>query len=207
MRAGDIVERGQLVARVAQPKLMDDLNHLESNFAVISTCSGRVLEIEAQVGTPVSAGDSIIMMEPTGEGVQYLMAVLYMDSGDGKKIAPGMEVQITPATVKAEEWGYVLAIVTRVSVFPVTPKEMLHNLRNQKLVDDFASKTAPIEVYANLIRDPNTKSKYKWSSSKGPPVQIDTGTVCRAKVVVYRQPPITLVMPLLKKYLLGAGHD
>jgi HlyD family secretion protein len=181
--------------------------NLELNSRVMSPYSGKVLEIDAQEGTPVSSGDSIVMVELTGEAIQDLTAVLYIDSGNGKKVEPGMEVQITPSTVKAEEWGCMLGIVTRVSEFPVTAKAMLRNLRNQKLVDNFSSKSAQIEIYADLIPDPNTKSKYKWSSPKGPPVRIETGTMCSAKVVVYKQPPITLVIPLLKKYILGAGQD
>ena len=173
----------------------------------MSPYSGKVLEIDAQEGTPVSSGDSIVMVELTGEAIQDLTAVLYIDSGNGKKVAPGMGVQITPSTVKAEEWGCMLGIVTRVSEFPVTAKAMLRNLQNQKLVDNFSSKSAQIEIYADLIPDPNTTSKYKWSSPKGPPVRIETGTICSAKVVVYKQPPITLVIPLLKKYILGAGQD
>lgn len=180
---------------------------LELNTRVLSPYSGKVLELVAQEGTLINAGDSMVMVELTGGAIQDLVAVLYIDSHDGKRVAPGMDVQITPSTVKAEEWGCMLGIVTRVSEFPVTPKGMLRNLRNQKLVDNFGSKSAQIELYADLIPNPNTVSKYKWSSPKGPPVRIETGTICNAKVSVNRQPPITLVIPLLKKYILGIGQD
>lgn len=181
-------------------------SNLELTSRVISPYSGKVLEIVAQEGTPVTNGDSIVMLELTG-AVQDLVAVLYIDSRDGKRVEPGMGVEITPSTVKAEEWGCMLGIVTRVSDFPATPKRMLRNIRNQKLVDSFSSKSAQIEIYANPIPSPDTRSKYKWSSPKGPPVQIETGTICSAKVVVYQQPPITLAIPLLKKYILGVGQD
>lgn len=181
--------------------------NLEINARVLSPYSGRVLEIVAQEGTPVSNGDGIVTIELAGREIQDLTAVLYIDSRDGKRVAPGMEVQITPSTVKAEEWGCMLGIVTHVSEFPATPKRMLRNLRNQKLVENFSNKTAQIELYADLIPDPKTESKYKWSSPKGPPVRIETGTICNAKVVVFHQPPISLVIPLMKKYILGIGQD
>ena len=176
---------------------------LDLNSRVMSPNSGKVLEIDAQEGTPVKNGDCIAKMELTGAAIQDLTAVLYVDSENGKKVAPGLEVQITPSTVKAEEWGCMLGIVTRVSEFPVSATAMLRVLRNQKLVDDFSSKGGQIEIEADLIPDPNATSKYKWSSPKGPPIRIVTGTMCSAKVVVNKQPPIELVIPLLKKYILG----
>ena len=50
----------------------------------------------------------------TGKAVKGLEAIVYIPSVHGKKIRPGMEVQIAPSTVKKEEFGYLLGTVTYV---------------------------------------------------------------------------------------------
>ena len=45
----------------------------------------------------------------------------------------------------------------------------------------------------------HTISGYKWSSSDGPPFQIESNTPCVAKITVNKKRPISLVMPFLKK--------
>jgi HlyD family secretion protein len=66
---------------------------------------------------------------------------------------------------------------------------------------------APIRVVVSLERDLSTPTGYKWSSRRGPEIQIDSNTICSAKVSVKEQAPITLVIPVLKKFLLGTGAD
>jgi len=55
----------------------------------------------------------------------------------------------------------------------------------------------------SLKIDKNTVSGYQWTSAQGPPYKITNGTLCKATVVVKKQPPVTLVVPFLKKWLLG----
>ena len=83
---------------------------------------------------------------------------------------------------------------------------MMRSLQNEGLVKALSMGAAPIEVHADLIPDPRTISGYKWSSSKGPQMEIHTGTLCTATVTVSEQPPYNLVVPLFKKYLLGIGE-
>ena len=80
-------------------------------------------------------------------------------------------------------------------------------LQNQKMVEDLSKKGPPIEVRVALVPDATTFDWYKWTSSKGPPVPIRPGTLCTGSAIVRRQPPIQLVIPLMKKYILGIGPD
>jgi HlyD family secretion protein len=47
----------------------------------------------------------------------------------------------------------------------------------------------------------DTPSGFKWSSENGPPFKVRTGTLGIAEIVVFRQAPITLVIPFLRKSL------
>jgi len=42
---------------------------------------------------------------------------------------------------------------------------------------------------------------FRWSSGQGPPIEIDSGTLCTAQVTVKVQRPISLVLPILRGQL------
>jgi HlyD family secretion protein len=75
---------------------------------------------------------------------------------------------------------------------------MLGVLENQALVQEFSQGGAPIEVIAALIPNQNTISGFTWSSAKGPPVQITSGTLCDAWITLTNQRPISFVLPMFR---------
>jgi HlyD family secretion protein len=180
-------------------------NEYETSSRIISPYYGRVLEITAAVGELIDRGHQILILEQVGKDVKPLEAVFYIPAMDGKKVYPGMTAQISPFNVKREEYGFMLGMVTNVSEFPSTPQGMKKVLNNESLIKVLSQGAAPIEIYADLVPDPRTVSQYKWSSPKGPQTEIHSGTMCYVSITVREQAPITLVIPLLKRYLLGVG--
>ena len=180
---------------------------LETTSRVISPYSGRVLEISVEEDKFITRGKKILTLELIGKDIKDLEGVIYVSPIDGKKIKSGMKVEVAPSNVKQEEYGFMLGIVTRVSEFPATPQGMIRILQNENLVNALSGGGAPIEVRVTLIPSSKTFSGYKWSSKNGPPIKIHSGTLCFSSIIVREQPPITLVLPLLKKYLLGIGAD
>jgi len=164
---------------------------------VRSDFSGRVLETPVRVGDQLAAGDRILTLEPLQP---QLRAVVYIPAGSGgKKVEPGMKIQVSPATVKRDEFGYIFGQVSWVSPYPATRESMLSILGNEALVKQFSKTMPPIVVHATLLTDPKTPSGLKWSSRQGPPFRITTGTIVSAEVVVREQRPISLVIPYMKK--------
>ena len=135
---------------------------------------------------------------------QILEATVYMPPDRGKNIRPGMEVRVEPTTIKREEYGAIVGRVLTVSDFPVTPQGMLADLHNDALVKRFSQDGAPYAAKVMLERDPSTASGYRWTSGKGPPILLSSGTLTRAEVTTREQPPIDLVIPLMKR-LSGIG--
>jgi HlyD family secretion protein len=185
-------------------RLQDELNQASK---VESPYTGRILEVSVDEGTVVNRGTTLMNIELMGKEIKNLEAVLYFPPREGKKIRLGMQVQVAPSTVKQEKYGFVKGMVTHVSEFPSTFQGMMRTLQNQELVSKLSMGGAPIEVRADLIPDPGTPSGYKWSSSKGPPMAINTGTLCFSTVTTAEQPPISLVIPLFKKHVLGIGEE
>ncbi|HEY9425672.1 MAG TPA: NHLP bacteriocin system secretion protein [Gemmatimonadaceae bacterium] len=186
---------------------MEDAEHevarLERELAerseVTTPYTGRVLELMTEQGDMVASGEPILSLDLTGRSVKKLMAVLYVPSIEGKRIRPGMRVRIAPSTVKQEEYGMMLGRVTYVSDFPATSKGMARVLKNDQLVNVLSGSGAPYEVHADLTVAPETASRYKWSSSDGPPLTIQSGTLATASIDVRAERPIGMVIPLFRK--------
>ncbi|MFX4263277.1 NHLP bacteriocin system secretion protein [Pelotomaculum propionicicum] len=178
-------------------KLQDELN-LKS--AVVSRVDGRVLEVQARKGDMTSPGANLVSLERMGNTVK-LEVILYVKAEDGKNITPGMEAQISPSTVKKEEYGFMLGRVVSVSEYPATAQGMMISLGSKELVSKLSGEGAPLEVRIDVITDESTVSGYKWSSSKGPPLTINSGTLCAGTVTVREMRPIRMVIPMVKKAL------
>jgi HlyD family secretion protein len=80
---------------------------------------------------------------------------------------------------------------------------MMNTLRNDTLVKELEGKVTPIKIYAGLVPAPDTVSGFKWSSPRGKNVSVTEGTRCTAMFIVQEQQPISLVIPLFKKYFYG----
>jgi len=201
----ELVQSQQLINK-QQRKLDALMNSLELKSRVLSPFTGRVIEIKAEPGKLISSGESILTLELIGESTNDLEVVVYVAPTEGKKVNHGMKAQISPSIVKQEEYGYILGMVTHVAEFPSTIKGMMRVLQNNSLVQTLSSKGAPIEIYVDLIPDSETKSGFKWSSPKGDTVTVQSGTLCNVTFTISEKAPISLVIPLFKKYLLGIGN-
>ncbi|MEX1312223.1 MAG: NHLP bacteriocin system secretion protein [Candidatus Sulfomarinibacteraceae bacterium] len=171
-------------------------NELESTSKVVSPFSGRIVEVSIEAGDVVGAGSRLMTLESEDAPIT---AMIYIPAAEGKKVRPGMEVYVSPTTVRAEEYGFMLGTVESASDYPVTPEGLRRVLRNQQLIQELTGKSAPIEVRVKLIPDPSTPSGFKWSSSEGPPMKIFSGTICSGNVTVETKKPISYVLPLMRK--------
>ena len=196
-------EHEQQAAGTQLLQARQELARLESDLSLQSTVttaySGRVLEVMVEQGGIVNPGAPLLTVSLAGKAVADLEAVAYVPSIHGKKIRPGMDIQIAPSTVKPEEFGYLVGRVTYVSDFPATPQGMQRVLKNQTLVQTLSGSDAPYEVHADLLPDPASVSQYRWTSSQGPPTRIQSGTLATAAIVVNRRRPIYMVIPQLRR--------
>jgi HlyD family secretion protein len=182
-------------------RAVDDLTReLATKTELVSPCAGRVLEIMAEPGMVVGGGEAVLTLDPGGRSSAALEAIVFVPSLYGKQIRVGMPVLLAPSTVKQEEYGMMVARVTSVSDFPTTVKGMQRIVKNDKLVSSLSGNDAPYEVHAALDVDPATASGYRWSSSKGPPQRIESGSLAVANIAVTYRRPIELVIPFVREH-------
>lgn len=203
----DLRNRHAEEVRVGQAKLDQQLRtvaelerDMRSESEIVAQQTGRILELLTEQGAVVAKGEPILTLDLMGRTVKDLEAVIYVPSVQGKQIKVGMPALIAPTTVKQEEYGMMLARVTYVSDFPATARGMRRVLKNDKLVQGLSGNDAPYEVHADLLIDASTVSKYRWSSSSGPPLKIQSGTLATAQISVASRRPIEMVIPLFRHY-------
>lgn len=190
---GDVIQEGQVIAGLIQagPNEASQFRYVSSPHA------GRVVEITLDEGRFVREGTRLLTLEQLDARLE---AIVYIPLGEGKRVRPGMGVEIAPSTVRPEEYGFMLGIVRRVSPFPVTLDGMTRVLGAEDLARQFSQAGQPYEIAVDLLPDPNSYSGYRWSSP-GPDLSIESGTSCSAKIIVEQQRPISLVIPLVKRKL------
>ena len=169
---------------------------LEIAENVVSPYAGEVLELKVSPGATVAAGDPVLSIQPD---VQDLQILIYLPASQAKNVKPGMDVEISPSTVKPEEFGFIRGKVTYVSDFPDTPAELMRNFENEVLVRALTNDGPVTEVHVEMQKNPKTASGYQWSSARGPTLILSSGTLCTAEIVTRWQQPITLVLPSLRR--------
>jgi HlyD family secretion protein len=200
----------------AQHQLEYLSNLFTLNSEVHSPCRGEILEVMVNRGDLISASTPVLSLQGT---TNELIARLFLSSADGKRLSSSVqrsrgrfayrsdtartasgqsEALVAPVSVRKEEFGLMRGTVVEVSEYPVTPQGMLRILQNPTLVAEFTQAGAPIEVTVRLFRT-NSESSYVWTSGKGPPTKITSGTLCDATITIARRAPISLVLPILSK--------
>jgi HlyD family secretion protein len=171
---------------------------LEVEGNVVSPYSGEVIELRVAPGSAVTAGLPMLSIQPE---VDQLDVPVYVPSAMAKQVRAGLEVQISPSTVRREEYGYLRGEVTSVADYPATPAALMRNFQNEPLVAALTSGGPVTELRVRLLADPATASGYRWSSPLGPHMKLSSGTFVSAQIVTRRQKPINLVLPSVKEML------
>lgn len=178
---------------------------------VTSPYDGVVAELKVNEGELVERGGALMTLIPANApGVDSktpgrrgppipLIATLYVAPTEGKRVRPGMQVEVLPSTAKREEFGFIVGKVLSVSEVPSTQEGMNRALKNKQMVSTLAAAGAPFEVRAELEIDPATPSGFKWSSSHGPDSTLSGGSPCKAEIVARSETILELLIPALKR--------
>jgi HlyD family secretion protein len=171
---------------------------LELAGKVVSPYNGEVIELQVVPGSTVSAGVPLLSLQPD---LDQLEVLVYVPSAKAKEIRAGMDAQVSPTTVRREEYGFLRAKVVSVADYPATPAALMRNFQNETLVKSLLGEGPITELLVSLQPDPKSSSKFLWSSPLGPPVTLSSGTLCNAQIITRQQRPVSLVIPYFKEKL------
>jgi HlyD family secretion protein len=170
----------------------------KGNSSIVSQHTGRVLELTASAGQVVTPGSRLGTIQAQ-EDKAKIVSISFFPVAEGKKIREGMEVQVTPTTVKREEFGGIKGKVVKVSSFPITKEGAASLVGNPEIIQSIIAQGPHIQVTTELEVDPKTISGYKWSSSKGPDLKVSPGTITASRVTIEERAPISFVFPIFKE--------
>jgi HlyD family secretion protein len=208
-----------------ETRLELDRHKLARMSHVVSHVRGQVTQVLSARDELVHEGSPVVLLHASketrgtdGDGPPY-ESIVFVPAGEGKKIEVGNRVEVMPATVKREEYGYIRGQVVDIAELPATKLAMEAALEHPELVDAFLKRYAPgvlLRVHVQLKLDQDEppgaagrslsqrRNPFQWSSSSGRKQTLKTGTMCQAAIVVERRKLFSLILPWTKRL---AGTD
>jgi len=174
--------------------------------SVLALVDGTVTEVNVGLGDVVRPGMPLVRLLLGATRPSDLQVVAYVPGGGGKRVRPGMEAQVIPATVRLQRDGFIEGRVVSVADLPASRESMLRVLKNAALVDQLTRGGPPYEVVVALAADPAAPTGFRWSTGRGPTHPIEVGTIAEARIVVDRLPVISLVVPRAETVLEFLRH-
>lgn len=184
--------------RILEAREKRDLLVLNMKFIQIySPLDAQVLEVLVPQGEIVIPGKKIVALESRG-GPEATVVYGIVNAEVSKRISAGLQILVDPANINSQEFGSLVAEVMEISPHPMSNEEIATIVHSTGLISYL---TAGTENSAHLVTikpflDPTTPSGFKWTSGKGPPVLIPTGTVCNLTGIGYYERPIVRFLPI-----------
>lgn len=168
---------------------------------VYSDYDGVVDDVVAEGGAFLGAGSPICTVRIT-ENRDDLSGILYVPVDKGKRIEPGMTLQLAPNGVDVTESGSLMGVVRDLSQYPVSAESVRQKLGNPQMAAWIHQKADSVlmEVRFDLIKD-DSPSGYLWTSSVGEHKPITPGSFVTGSVIIERRPPIEKVFYKLSQWV------
>lgn len=172
---------------------------LQQTETLVSAHDGELLELNIQPGQLIEPGQTVAVVSQSQEK-QKLLSINFFPVGEGQKIKSGNDLQVTPSTVKREEFGGILGRVSNVSSYPITREGAASLIGNPELLKDVMGDGSHIAVFAELETKAESQSGFAWSSSQGPKQPVEAGITTSVRITIKKRSPISFVLPILKDW-------
>ena len=229
VQTGDHVHKGQLVAHMEQPEQSVDTRMAQYGTGlatddrdvqgrvyqydakrhqqaaredIYSDYDGVVDEVMAAEGELLQPGSPVCSVRLT-QNRDELTGVFYIPVDKGKRVEPGMTVQLAPNGVDVTQTGSLIGVVKSVSQYPISAEGVRKGLGNAQLAQYVLSQGggAAVEVRFDLVKDESSESGYLWTSVVGKHRPITAGSFCTGSIVIEREPPIEKVFYKISQWL------
>jgi HlyD family secretion protein len=177
-------------------------NSLELNLKnnqIYSPFNAHILEVLVYPGDRVTRGKNILWLESGEKQEENVVIYAFVYLEIGKRIPLGVQILVEPIGINEQEYGSLIGHVTSVSPYAVGSKEIETYIHSKGLQNYL---TTGLEIpFLMTIKpevDRTTASGFKWTSEKGSPFKISTGSVCNITGIAYYERPIVRLIPLWK---------
>lgn len=189
--------KGQI--QILKKKIADLQFDYDRQTIIRSPVDGILVDKSVSKGDFVNSGTRMLVVEDI-ENEKNRFLDFFIPFNSNALVEPGMKVMIEPYTVNHDLYGWLNGTVTEVNHFVSNSNSIIDELDNPDLAE-LIEKVGPMyRVMIALIPDSTTVSGFQWSNKKGPPYTVNTGTLCKASILVKEKPPIDYIIPILKSY-------
>lgn len=182
---------GSTVTQGQQLGLVRELDQPEAAATpVLAPVSGTLISRAAERGAVVVTGQDIAYLEVPGP----MVAQAFIPTDDGKRVELGMSAEVEPSTAPSASYGRMLATVSAVSEYSVTPDHVRTVVGHGALADRIIGGPPVLLVTLTLSSTVGGAHPYRWTSGGGPPFTISSGTLAEATVTLSTSRPIDSVL-------------
>ncbi len=168
----------------------------DKGIAVIrSIAAGRLTAMAATLGSVVTTGADVAAVERVARADDPLLATVYVPADRGATVPVGASVDLTVQSVPTQQYGVLRGTVKAVGRTAQTRQRITGYLGSSQLGEQFSQDGQPVAVLVRLDASRATESGYTWSSSDGPPYEIESMTLASAAVHLSEQHPIDWLLP------------
>ncbi len=107
----------------------------------------------------------------------------YVTFKDLRKLAMGMEVQVSTADMPREEYGYMIGKIVDMSTYPIAREEAVKQLKTEALVNTVFPEEAAFEIKVMLDTVKDNPNQIRWSHSKNQNADMRIGTFCNLQIL------------------------
>ena len=169
---------------------------------IYSDYDGIIDEVLIEKGKIISSNMPVCTIRLT-QNRDELTGIFYIPVDKGKRVEPGMTIQLAPNGVDTSQAGSLIGVVRSVSQYPVSSESLRQKLGNDQLAQWIQSSqnSALMEIKFDLVKDKDSESGYLWTSIVGKHRPITAGSFCTGSIIIERQPPIEKVFYKLSQWL------
>ena len=136
-------------------------------------------------GTAFKAGEPVGWLLPQAQQMAGREVLCYVNYNDLRKLKMGQQVQVTPANLKRENWGYAYGRIVGIEQYPTSRQEIVSRVKLDPLAAFVPDGQALYEVRVTLDeRD----GALVWSRAKSRDVKVGNGTLCNIQIITEKKP-------------------
>ncbi len=221
------VERDRLERRFKisqlETRLQLDRDKFDRTSRITSATTGVVDQFLVAVHEQVQDGaPAVVLRAPRAQGGTAPSdppydAIVFVPADDAAMVEVGHAVEVVPATIKRESYGFIRGRVVWIDELPADKMTVQEALGNPVVADALLKRYAGkglLRVKVKLLEEnkarvgPNgipgpSSDRFRWSKPHSAGQRFRTGTMCQAEIVVERRPLIRLILPWSRR-LVGA---
>ena len=169
---------------VANGEAVIEIRNALSVTSVQAPRDGVVIQT-LPLGAQFKAGEPVAWLLPQTQQMAGREMLCYVTYNDLRKLKTGQQVQVTPANMERENWGYAYGKVVGIEQYPTTRQEIVSRVKLDPLAAFIQDGQAMYEVRVVLDEQ---DGGLVWSREKSRDVKVGNGALCNIQVITRKKP-------------------